>query len=186
MADRSPTAAAGRQAAAPEVNRILLPSALGALGIELHGELLTRVVIVPKGRERQQFTPLGDLKPKDRSDFLDEVLGRFSEYLAGARRRIDVDYDLGSTGLPVFARRVLKEASRIRYGKTKTYQQIASAVGQPEAYRKVLSVLVANPLPIAVPCHRVVTSKSGVGSYIGGAKKKQWLLRMERKNAPVT
>ncbi len=168
-----------------EAVRILIPSVLGVLGIELTDEALSRVVIVPLGRSRKLFKPLSSLKPKDRSDFLDEVLGQFSEFLAGARRRIEIPYDLSGKELSSFAKKVLNETTKVPFGKTRTYQQIASKVGDPEAYRKVLSVLVVNPLPLVIPCHRVVTTKAGEGSYIAGAKKKAWLLRMEQKSALV-
>ena len=171
--------------ARPEPVRTLIPSALGALGIELIGDAVSRVVIVPKGRERKLYRPLSSLKPKDRSDLLDEVLGQFSEFLAGARRGIDIPYDLSGKELPGFAKRVLNETAKIPHGKTRTYQQIATAVGDPEAYRKVLSVLVVNPLPLVIPCHRVVTTKAGEGSYVAGPKKKAWLLKMEQRSALV-
>lgn len=171
--------------ARPEPVRILIPSALGALGIELTGESLSAVTIVPRGRKRSLHKPLASLKPKERSDFLDEVLGQFSEFLAGARKRIDIPFDLSGKELSPFAKRVLKETVRTGYGKTRTYQQVATGVGDPEAYRKVLSVLVVNPLPLVIPCHRVVTTKAGEGSYVAGAKKKAWLLRMEARSALV-
>ena len=77
---------------------------------------------------------------------------------------------------------MLQEVAKIPYGRTRTYQKIASAAGHPEGYRQVLAVLVENPLPIIVPCHRVVTNKSGVGSYIAGKDKKKWLLKLEKDN----
>ena len=172
---------------APEPQRILIPSALGTLGVELTGEKLTRVVIIPRGRDRKQFLPFGDLKRNERSEHLDEVLGRFSEYLAGARKRLDLEFDLKNPGLELdaFQRRVLRQATKVPYGQTRTYQQIASSCGRPTAYRQVLAILVANPLPLAIPCHRVVTVKSGPGSYVAGAKKKAWLLKMEQRGLTV-
>lgn len=166
---------------APPVQRILFPSALGAIGVELTGESLTRVVIVPKGKERKLFTPFGDLKRGQRSELLEEVVGRFSEYLAGARRKIDVGYDLRALGFRGFPRRVMKETARVGYGRTRTYQQIATAAGNPEGYRQVLSILIANPIPLAVPCHRIVPHRVGAGSYVAGAKKKEWLLKLEKR-----
>ena len=53
-------------------------------------------------------------------------------------------------------------------------------MGRPDAYRQVLSVLIENPIPILIPCHRVTTHKSGSGSYVGGSERKRWLLEMER------
>lgn len=173
------------QSPVSEPVRLLLPSPLGVLGIELTDQKLTRIVIVPKGRERSSFKPFADLKRSERSDFLDETLGRFSEFLAGARRSLGTDFDLGPSGVTGFDRRVLKETAKIRYGRTRTYQQIATAAGLPAAYRQVLSILQTNPLPLVIPCHRVVTVKSGPGSWIGGAKKKAWLLKMEQRGLAV-
>ena len=164
-----------------EPTRIRIPSPLGTLGIELTGEVLTRVVIVPKGKERNEFRAFADLKRSERSDFLDEVLGRFSEYFAGARKNLNLEYDLKATGVTGFARRVLRQTAKIPYGRTRTYREIAESSGMPEGYRQVLSMLTANPLPIVIPCHRVTTTKSGAGSYIAGVKKKDWLLRMEAR-----
>jgi methylated-DNA-[protein]-cysteine S-methyltransferase len=167
------------------VLRVLVPSALGMLGLELSDEKLTRVVIVPKGRERGDFTPFAELKKSDQNDFLDEVLGRLSEYLAGARSRLGVDFDLGPSGVTGFSKRVLKETAKIPYGRIRTYQQIASAAGNGGAYRQVLAILLSNPLPLVIPCHRVVTVKSGPGSYVAGPKKKLWLLRLEQRGLTI-
>jgi methylated-DNA-[protein]-cysteine S-methyltransferase len=157
--------------------RALMPSPIGSLGIELVGTTIIRVRVDPPEPERSRFVPLQRVAG---SDFLDEVFGRLSEYLAGARRKLDIEYDLGPCGLDNFARRVLKETAKIPYGKTRTYRHLADAVGRPEAYRQVLSVLIENPIPLLIPCHRVVTNKSGLGSYIGGTDRKRWLLEMER------
>jgi O-6-methylguanine DNA methyltransferase len=161
-----------------DLTRLLIPSPIGVLGIELDGEVITHVAIVPKGRKRKSFTEFAKVED---SDFLDEVLGRFSEYFAGARRTLDLEYSLDSWNLDKFARRVLRQTARIRFGDRKTYQQIATAAGRPGAYRNVLAILVENPIPIVIPCHRVTTAKSGVGSYIAGSRKKEWLLKMERR-----
>lgn len=155
---------------------VLIPSPIGPLGLELEGDSLRRVVIAPKGRERKRFVPFTEAP---RSDYLDEVLGRFSEYFAGARTRLDLPYALPETEMDGFARRVLRETARIPYGRTRTHQQIAKAAGNAEAYRLVLATLMANPLPIVIPCHRVVPSGSGVGSYIAGTRKKSQLLKLE-------
>jgi len=160
-----------------ETLRILFPSAIGPLGIELRDQTVTRVVIDPKGAEKESFTPFEDL---DGSDFLDELFGRLSEYFAGARKNLELECDIKGTGLPRFDQRVLQEVAKIPYGRTRTYQKIATSAGHPEGYRQVLAVLVDNPLPIIVPCHRVVTNKSGVGSYIAGKDKKKWLLKLEK------
>jgi len=161
--------------------RIRIPSPLGTLGIELTGEILTHVVIVPKGKERSSYRAFADLKRSERSDYLDEVLGRFSEYFAGARKNLNLEYDLNATGVTGFTRRVLRQTAKIPYGRTRTYREIAESSGLPKGYRQVLSILTANPLPLVIPCHRVTTSKSGAGSYVAGVKKKNWLLRLEER-----
>jgi methylated-DNA-[protein]-cysteine S-methyltransferase len=74
---------------------------------------------------------------------------------------------------------VLKEAAKIPYGKTRTFQGIADLAGRPEAHLQVLSILLANPIPIVIACHRVVASDGGLGGYVAGAERKGWLLALE-------
>jgi methylated-DNA-[protein]-cysteine S-methyltransferase len=173
---------AGNAGSVPQVEpvRVLVPSHLGSLGVEFVHTAITRIVIGPAGREKRLFFPLSDY---EESEFLDEVFGRLSEYLAGARRNLELEYDLGPSGLDGFARRVLKETSRTPYGRTRTYKEIADSSGRPDAYRQVMAILEKNPLPLIIPCHRILPSKQGLGGYVGGAARKRWLLRMERDSA---
>ena len=161
----------------PEPLRVLMPSPIGPLGMELQGTVVTRLLIDPNKEDRARFKPLNKIAG---SETLDEIFGRLSEYFAGARRKIEIDVDLTPSGLESLSRRVLKETCKIPYGRTRTYQEIAEAAGRPEAYRQVLSILLENPIPILIPCHRVVANKGG-GSYIGGADRKKWLLEMESR-----
>ena len=172
---------AAEPALMPEPLRVLMPSPIGPLGMELQGTVVTRLLIDPKGEERARFKPLTKIAG---SETLDEIFGRLSEYFAGARRKIEIEFDLAACGLESLSRRVLKETIKIPYGRTRTYQEIAEAAGRPEAYRQVLSILLENPIPILIPCHRVVTNKSGTGSYIGGSDRKKWLLEMESRPDP--
>jgi len=158
--------------------RVLMPSPLGPLGLVLTGSIVTRVLIDPPDGERSSYCSLNDL---DGSDLLDEVCGRFAEYFAGARRKLEVDFDLCACGLEPFARRVLRETAKIPYGKTRTYRDVAEGAGRPEAYRQVLAVLAENLLPILIPCHRVVANRTGIGSYVAGCERKLWLLKMEEE-----
>lgn len=164
----------------PEIVRVLMPSAIGPLAVELVGTAVSSIIVAPSPRARKVFIPLAKLK---RSDFLDEIFGRLSEYFAGARRELGIEHDLGASGLDGFERLVLEETGKVPYGSTKTYQYIADACGRPEAYRQVLAILQENPIPLLVPCHRIVTHRSGIGSWIGGTRKKQWLLRLEKQVA---
>lgn len=174
----SPSAVDAEAGNVPGVTRFLMPSPIGVIAMELHDRAVTRVNIAPKKRERRGFVPFQELED---SEFLEELFGRVSEYFAGARRQLRVDWDLGPSGVSGFARRVLKETAKIPYGCTRTYRQIAAAAGRPDAYRLVLAALVENPIPIVIPCHRVVTNKSGIGSFIGGRERKRWLIDMERE-----
>ena len=159
---------------AVEPLRLRVPSQIGVLGIEFRDEVVTRLVIKPAPKERYSFTAFAEVKP---TDFLDEALGQLSEYFAGARRNLNLEYDLGPSDLDGFSRRVLRETAKVPYGRTRTYQEIGEAAGRPDAYRQVLAVLMVNPIPIFIPCHRIVTFKSGIGSYIAGEQVKAWLLR---------
>jgi methylated-DNA-[protein]-cysteine S-methyltransferase len=155
-----------------------MPSPIGGLGIELLGTLVTRLIIEPAEPQRSDFTPLHRIGG---SDLLDEVFGRLSEYFAGVRRKLELTYDLGPCRLDGFSRRVLRETARIPYGKTRTYQGLADSMGRPEACHQVLAVLTGNPLPILIPCHRVIAGLSGLGVYVAGADRKTWLLELEAR-----
>jgi methylated-DNA-[protein]-cysteine S-methyltransferase len=160
--------------------RVLMPSPIGPLGVELLGTAVTRVTIDPAEPERSSFMPFHQL---DGSDFLDEVFGRLAEYFAGARRRLDLEFDLCATGVDTFARRVLKEAAKIPYGRTRTCRSLAETLGRPDCGPEMVSILLGNPMPIVIPCHRVVAEDGGAGEYVGGAKRKRWLLEMEAEGA---
>lgn len=162
---------------APELLRFLMPSPIGTVGMELREGLVTRVRIEPSSEEREGYTSFLELED---SEYCEELFGRLSEYFAGARRSLDLGYDFGPSGVTGFSRRVLKETTKIPYGRTRTYRDIAVAAGRPDAYRLVLAALVENPVPIIIPCHRVVTNKSGIGSWVGGKDRKRWLLTMEK------
>ncbi len=176
MPDAQEDGGAAAQEGQAEPLRVLVPSPLGPLGIELTGAAISRLLIDPGREAKAAFTPFHKLRG---SDLLDELFGRLSEYFAGARRRLEIEFDLAASGLDGFAKRVLKETAKTPYGKTRTYRSLADAAGRPDSYRQVLSILLENPIPILIPCHRVVTSRSGIGSYIGGGDRKKWLLDLE-------
>lgn len=98
------------------------------------------------------------------------------EYFRGIRRKFDLPLDLHGTD---FQKRCWKALTRIPYGKTKTYAEIAQAVGRPKASRAVGQANHSNPLAIVVPCHRVVQADGSLGGYGGGLDKKVALLRLE-------
>ncbi|HEX2253716.1 MAG TPA: methylated-DNA--[protein]-cysteine S-methyltransferase [Thermoanaerobaculia bacterium] len=164
-----------------DIVRFTMPSPIGTLAFDLSAQVVVRVQVGAGESDLQGYRSFEELE--DESEFLEEMFGRISEYFAGVRRRLEIDWDLEPSGITGFARRVLKETAKIPYGRTRTYREIATAAGQPDAYRLVLATLMENPLPILVPCHRVTTNKSGIGSYIGGRKAKRWLIDMEKRSA---
>lgn len=108
---------------------------------------------------------------------LDRVAREIEEYFAGRRRAFDVSLDLQlSHG---FRRTVLSHLPEIGYGKTASYAAVAKASGNPKAVRAVGSACASNPLPVVVPCHRVVRSDGSIGQYVGGVEAKEALLTLE-------
>jgi len=105
-------------------------------------------------------------------DVLDDVLGR----LEGRAPAADLPLDVRGTA---FQRRVWEELRRIPLGETRTYGEVAAAIGSPRAVRAVGTACGKNPVAIVVPCHRVVPATGGVGNYGGGPHRKRHLLRAE-------
>lgn len=108
---------------------------------------------------------------------LDPVLRELDEYFAGTRHRFDVPVDLRlATG---FRRDVVAALPDVPYGRTATYAQVAAATGRPRAVRAVGTACARNPVPLLLPCHRVVRSDGTPGQYAGGAPAKRVLLDLE-------
>lgn len=100
------------------------------------------------------------------------------EYFDGARRSFDVVLDWTLTAS--FRRQVLEATAAIPYGATASYGQVAESAGSPRAVRAAGTALATNPLPILVPCHRVLRSDGALGQYLGGVPMKSALLELER------
>ena len=103
-----------------------------------------------------------------------------SDYGFWETRRGGVKLDL--IGLPDFTRKVLNDTRKIPFGKTTTYGEIAKRIGHPKASRAVGQALGANPLPIIIPCHRVIRKDKSLGGFAYGLKWKKILLTLERTN----
>jgi methylated-DNA-[protein]-cysteine S-methyltransferase len=108
---------------------------------------------------------------------LDGARRELEEYFGGRRRRFElpIDWRLASP----FARRVLSFTAAIPYGRVSSYAEVAAAAGSPRGSRAAGNALGANPLPIVVPCHRVLRTGGGLGGYTGGLERKRWLLGLE-------
>ena len=108
---------------------------------------------------------------------LDEPRRELDEYFAGRRRQFELPLDWRL--VRGFARRVLEATANIPYGATATYKQVAGVAGNPRASRAAGNALGSNPIPIVVPCHRILHSHGGLGGYTGGLDKKRRLLAVE-------
>ena len=109
---------------------------------------------------------------------LDDIRRQLDDYFAGRRRDFDVSLDWGLVG--DFGRRVLGRTAEIPFGEVATYGDISRAIGSPGAARATGNALGANPMPIVVPCHRVVAAGGKLGGYTGGLDRKKLLLGLER------
>ena len=108
---------------------------------------------------------------------LDPVARQLEEYFGGRRQRFDVPLDFRLAD--GFRRSVLRHLPDIGYGHTESYAQVATAAGSPRAVRAVGTACARNPLPVVVPCHRVIRSDGALGQYAGGAAAKEILLHLE-------
>jgi methylated-DNA-[protein]-cysteine S-methyltransferase len=108
---------------------------------------------------------------------LEDARRELDEYFAGRRRDFELPLDWALTG--EFARRVLRYTARIPYGGTSSYHEAAAAAGSPRGSRAAGNALGSNPIPIIVPCHRVLRSGGALGGYGGGLERKRWLLGLE-------
>lgn len=112
---------------------------------------------------------------------LDDPRRELDQYFAGRRRQFDLPLDWQLTR--GFARRVLEATNRIPYGGTATYKQVATEAGNERAFRAAGNALGSNPIPIVVPCHRILHSGGGLGGYTGGLDRKRLLLAVEAVEA---
>jgi methylated-DNA-[protein]-cysteine S-methyltransferase len=108
---------------------------------------------------------------------LDEARRELDEYFEGKRTAFDLPIDWALTR--GFAGKVLQQTARIGFGRTSTYAEVAGRAGSPRAVRAAGNALGANPMPVVVPCHRVLRTGGALGGYTGGVERKEFLLRLE-------
>jgi methylated-DNA-[protein]-cysteine S-methyltransferase len=112
----------------------------------------------------------------------ERVRRQLEEYFDGARRSFTVGVDLSL--VRGFTRKVLEQTARIPFGAVSTYREVATRAGSPRAVRAAGNALGSNPIPIVVPCHRVVRTGGGLGGYTGGLERKVRLLQLEGVTVP--
>jgi methylated-DNA-[protein]-cysteine S-methyltransferase len=108
---------------------------------------------------------------------IDPARRELDEYFGGKRRQFDLPVDVAL--LAEFNQRVLRELARVPYGEVVTYGELAARAARPRAARAVGSVMNRNPLPIVLPCHRVIGANGKLVGYAGGLERKEALLRLE-------
>ena len=147
------------------------------------------VVVTPRGLVRLSYpgegiaTQLDELADRvsprilEAPERTDAVRRQLDEYFDGARRAFDVPIDWRL--VRGFAGDVLRATARIPFGSVSSYRQIAEEAGSPRAFRAAGNALGSNPVPIVVPCHRVLHASGGLGGYTGGLDRKRFLLRLE-------
>jgi len=117
----------------------------------------------------------GEIVRDDRKNKV--ALSQLSKFLQGKLKRFDCPLDLKGTP---FEKKVWSRLARIPYGETRSYKDIAEAIGHPKAFRAVGNANGSNPLPLILPCHRVIESNGGLGGYGHGLKVKKQLLELEK------
>jgi methylated-DNA-[protein]-cysteine S-methyltransferase len=147
---------------------IPLDSPIGPLVLESDSDVLIGIWLPPATGRRSRDS--GDIPP-----VLKETATQLEEYFAGERTEFDVPMELDGTE---FQRAVWAELARIPYGETISYGELARRVGRPKGPRAVGQANGRNPIPIIVPCHRVLAS-NGIGGYGGGLPMKRALLAVE-------
>lgn len=150
---------------------VRIQTPIGILTLTSNSVGLCKIQIDPPSSDSDQLDQINQL--------LAAVKTQLIEYFAGTRKTFDLPLDLEQ--LHGFQKEVLKVVSQISYGKVLTYGQIAAQLLKPSACRAVGTALARNPLPILIPCHRVVAANGHLAGYLGkkGVAAKKWLLEME-------
>ena len=151
----------------------ILKTDLGSFGILVNESDLLKVILPNKINSISiEITNPGSHKP-----IMHNVIEQLNQYFMGIRKQFDISLKLK---MPPFYKKVLKEVSEIPYGQTFSYKNIARKLNNPRAYRAVANANAANPIPIIIPCHRVIQSNGSLGNYGGGRQLKQILVQIEK------
>jgi len=156
-----------------DVRYDLIESPVGELLVAATDRGVARIHYEPAGQEDELARVFGVRVLRSP---LDDVRRELDEYFQGSRRSFDLPLDLRVAG---FNAAVLAELARVPYGRTTTYGALAAKVGHPRAARAVGTFMNRNPIPIVLPCHRVVGASGALTGYAGGLGRKRLLLQLE-------
>jgi methylated-DNA-[protein]-cysteine S-methyltransferase len=161
-------------------------SPIGTLLVESDGRAITQITLPGKFTQRASMSPTSsnsnNKTENENSAVLSRAVRQLDEYFAGKRTEFDLPLELEGTA---FQKDVWLALAEIPYGKTISYAELASMVGRPSAFRAVGQANGANPIPIVLPCHRVIASGGGIGGYGGGLEMKRRLLALEGVDGSV-
>ena len=156
-----------------DVRYDLVDSPVGELFVAATDRGLARISYFPDGMEETIARTFGVRVLRSP---LDDVRRELDEYFAGKRRVFDLPLDLRVAPFPAD---VLAQLARVPYGQTETYGALAAKAGRPKAARAVGTVMNRNPIPIVLPCHRIVGANGALTGYAGGLDVKRHLLQLE-------
>jgi methylated-DNA-[protein]-cysteine S-methyltransferase len=165
-----------------DVSYDIADTPVGPLLVAVTDQGLCRVSFDPEpDRETEQLARIFGARVLRTPRPLDPVKRELDEYFGGERRTFDLAVDL--RGRSEFSRVVLEQLARVPFGEVTTYGSLAARSGRPRAARAVGTIMNRNPIPIVLPCHRVVGSTGSLVGYGGGLERKRQLLDLE--HAPV-
>ena len=153
---------------------------VGILGLVRNDDSLLRIYLpneIISEQILQKQYPNEDFV-ENKSCFKDPV-NQLTEYFNGKRKVFTIKTRIGTSP---FYKKALAEVSKIPYGRTTSYSEIAQKLNNPKAARAVGTANARNPLPIIIPCHRIIKKNGKLGRYAGGLKMKKYLLEYERNN----
>lgn len=156
-------------------NRVDVETPLGRFGLIADEQAIVAAGFVGDSPELNR--DVFETAQRAETSLLATARQQVEEYFAG--QRVEFELPLAKRAQPGFQAQVEAELARIPYGQTRTYQQVAAALTNPGATRAVGSACGRNPLPVLVPCHRVVPASGKLGGYVGGEARKRALLTLE-------
>jgi len=152
--------------ASPMIEKVVIETPVGSLELRGKSEGLTDVIFLKK--------KIAETKPMP--EYFKPWVKEFKDYFKGTRRQFTIPVVMEGTD---FQKKVWKQMTRVFYGKTASYEELAKMVGHAEAVRAVGTTCRLNRTPIVVPCHRIINKSGALGGYLGGLKVKKMLLALE-------
>lgn len=163
----------------------ILDTAWGSFGFAALDQRLVTTMLPSTGRQVLAALLKRHPEAREEIDLLPDFQRQVADYFEGRPTRFTVKIEL--SGISPFHRKVLEACRKIPYGKTATYAELAAAAGSARAARAVGSAMARNPLPLVIPCHRVVRSGGALGGFSspGGSGEKERLLELEAQGMGI-